>query len=371
MSFFDTAENKFQTMENSNYYAVIMAGGVGSRFWPVSTKQFPKQFHDMLGRGQSLIQRTFDRINQFVPSQNILIATNERYSELVLKQLPVVSENQLLLEPAMRNTSPCILYSALKIYDKNPDAVMLVAPSDHWIDNEDEFSRNIQTSFEACQKNDILMTLGIQPNSPNTGYGYIQFENSNDEIKKVKNFTEKPDLPTAEKFLASGEYLWNAGIFVWSVKSIIKSFQNSLPDMYDLFNVKDTYNSGKESSFIKENYSKSENISIDFGIMEKASNVHVLPVDFGWNDLGTWGSLYNKLNKDTDDNATVNSENIFRDAKGNMIRTQSGKRVVIQGLSDFIIVEKEDVLLICPKKDEQDIKQIVADVRENFGEDFV
>lgn len=348
-----------------------MAGGVGSRFWPVSTKQFPKQFHDMLGQGQSLIQRTFDRINQFVPTENILIATNERYAELVLKQLPALSENQLLLEPAMRNTSPCILYSALKIYDQNPDAVMLVAPSDHWIDNEDEFARNIQTSFKASSENDILMTLGIQPNSPNTGYGYIQFENDSDEIKKVKNFTEKPNLETAEKFLASGDYLWNAGIFVWSVKSIKSAFQNLLPEMFELFNVENIYNSSEESSFIKENYPNAENISIDFGIMEKADNVHVLPVDFGWNDLGTWGSLYNKLEKDSNSNATVNSENIFRDAKGNMIRTQSGKRVVIQGLSDFIIVEKEDVLLICPKKDEQDIKQIVADVRENFGEDFV
>lgn len=358
-------------MKNSNYYAVIMAGGVGSRFWPVSTQKYPKQFHDMLGKGQSLIQRTFDRINQFVPSENILIATNERYSDLVLQQIPSITENQLLLEPVMRNTSPCILYAALKIQSQNPDAVMLVAPSDHWIDNEDEFARNIQTSFEASSKEDILMTLGIQPNSPNTGYGYIQFENSTKEIKKVKNFTEKPDLPTAEKFVASGEYLWNAGIFVWSVNSITKAFQQSLPEMLDLFSSDNIYNTEKEKSFIQENYPKAENISIDFGIMEKASNVHVLPVDFGWNDLGTWGSLYNKLEKDSADNATVNSENIFRDARGNMIRTQSGKRVVIQGLSDYIIVEKEDVLLICPKKDEQDIKQIVSDVRENFGEDYV
>ncbi len=348
-----------------------MAGGVGSRFWPVSTQEYPKQFHDMLGTGKSLIQRTFERINNFVPSENILIATNERYSELVLQQIPSINKNQLLLEPTMRNTSPCILYSALKIYDQNPDAVMLVAPSDHWIDNEEEFSRNIQTSFEASSASDILMTLGIQPNSPNTGYGYIQFNNSNEEIKKVKNFTEKPDLETAEKFLASGDYLWNAGIFVWSVKSIVSAFKDLLPDMYQLFDVESIYNTDKESSFIKETYPKAENISIDFGIMEKAPNVHVLPVDFGWNDLGTWGSLYNKLRKDSDSNASVNSDTIFRDSKGNMIRTQSGKKVVIQGLSDFIIVEKEDVLLICPKKDEQDIKQIVSDVKNKFGEDYI
>lgn len=362
---------KLRSMKNNNYYAVIMAGGVGSRFWPVSTQEFPKQFHDMLGKGQSLIQRTFDRINDLVPSENIMIATNEKYENLVLDQLPKASKEQLLLEPAMRNTAPCILYAALKIYDQNPDAVILVAPSDHWIDDEQEFSRNIQTSFEACSKRDILMTLGIQPNSPNTGYGYIQFETSNDQIKKVKNFTEKPNLETAEKFLASGDYLWNAGIFVWSAKSIVKAFEESLPDMLSLFSCENTYNTENEVSFIQENYPQAENISIDFGIMEKAQNVHVLPVDFGWNDLGTWGSLYNKLEKDTDKNATVGSETIFRDAQGNMIRTQSGKRVVIQGLNDYIVVEKEDVLLICPKKDEQDIKQIVADVKKNFGEDFV
>lgn len=350
---------------------MIMAGGVGSRFWPVSTQQFPKQFHDMLGTGQSLIQRTFERINDLVPSENILIATNESYEELVLKQLSKASKNQLLLEPAMRNTAPCILYAALKIYEQNPDGVMLVAPSDHWIDDEKEFSRNIQTSFEACADQDILMTLGIQPNSPNTGYGYIQFETSEQEIKKVKNFTEKPNLETAEAFLASGDYLWNAGIFVWSAKSIIKAFEQSLPAMLSLFDKANVYNTNEESSFIQTHYPNAENISIDFGIMEKATNVHVLPVDFGWNDLGTWGSLYNKLEKDSNNNATVGSENIFRDASGNMVRTQSGKRVVIQGLTDYIVVEKDDVLLICPKKDEQDIKQIVADVSENFGKDFV
>lgn len=355
----------------NNYYAVIMAGGVGSRFWPVSTQAFPKQFHDMLGTGQSLIQRTFDRINALVPSENILIATNAQYESLVLEQLPKTSSNQLLLEPAMRNTAPCILYAALKIYNQNPEGVMLVAPSDHWIDHESEFIRNIETAFEACASQDILMTLGIQPSSPNTGYGYIQFEENNDPIKKVKNFTEKPNLATAEKFLASGDYLWNAGIFVWSVKSIIAAFKQSLPNMVSLFDCANTYNTNSEREFIDTHYAAAENISIDFGIMEHAKNVHVLPVDFGWNDLGTWGSLYNKLDKDANENATVGSDTIFRDANGNMIRTQSGKKVVIQGLDNFIIVEKEDVLLICPKKDEQDIKQIVADVKDQFGSDFV
>jgi mannose-1-phosphate guanylyltransferase len=355
----------------NNYYAVIMAGGVGSRFWPVSTQEFPKQFHDMLGTGDSLIQKTFERINGLVPSENILIATNERYEELVLQQLPKIGRNQLLLEPTMRNTAPCILYAALKIYNQNKEGVMLVAPSDHWIDNEPEFIRNIETSFEASAKDDILMTLGIQPDSPNTGYGYIQFEKEDSEIKKVKNFTEKPDLETAKQFLASGDYLWNAGIFVWSAKSIIKAFKEHLPNMKLLFDVEDIYNTNNEKPFVKEHYKDAENISIDFGIMERAKNVHVLPVDFGWNDLGTWGSLYNKLEKDAHQNATVGSDTIFRDANGNMIKTQHGKKVVIQGLENFIVVEKEDVLLICPKKDEQDIKQIVSEVKGTFGDNFV
>lgn len=356
----------------NNYYAVIMAGGVGSRFWPVSTQEFPKQFHDMLGTGQSLIQRTFDRINGLVPSENILIATNERYEKLVLKQLPKTSKEQVLLEPTMRNTAPCILYAALKIYQENKEGVMLVAPSDHWIDNEPEFIRNIQTSFDACAQDDILMTLGIQPSSPNTGYGYIQFSEATSAIKKVKKFTEKPNLETAQEFLESGDYLWNAGIFVWSVKSIIKAFEKSLPEMLALFSSgENAYNTDAEAQFILENYPKAENISIDFGIMERAKNVHVLPVEFGWNDLGTWGSLYQKLAKDAHQNATVGADTIFRDANGNMIKTQSGKRVVIQGLSDFIVVEKEDVLLICPKKDEQNIKQIVTEVKDTFGDMFV
>ncbi len=352
---------------NKNYYAVIMAGGVGSRFWPVSTQEYPKQFHDMLGTGESLIQRTFNRINQLIPSENILIATNKRYEDLVLKQLPKTTQQQLLLEPAMRNTAPCILYAALKIYNQNPNAVMLVAPSDHWIENETEFLKNIETSFKASAKNDILMTLGIQPDSPNTGYGYIQFEQNESAIKKVKNFTEKPQLEKAKEFLSSGDYLWNAGIFVWSAKSILNAFKEHLPEMVDILDDgNNVYNSDFEDDFIKSNYEKCENISIDFGIMERAKNVHVLPVNFGWNDLGTWGSLYNKLEKDTQENAIVGAETIFRDANGNMVRTESGKKVIIQGLDDFIVVEKDDVILICPRKDEQDIKQISAAAKDKF-----
>ena len=356
---------------NNNYYAVIMAGGVGSRFWPMSTQEFPKQFHDMLGVGETLIQRTFGRINELVPASNILVATNARYEELVLKQLPKATHNQLLLEPTMRNTAPCILYAALKVYKENPEAVMLIAPSDHWIDNEKEFIKNIDTSFKTCSESDILMTLGIQPDHPNTGYGYIQFEENSSDIKKVKNFTEKPNLEKAKDFLATGDYLWNAGIFIWSAKNIIKAFNEYLPEMVAVLDSETTYNTDLEKDFINENYEKCENISIDFGIMERAKNVHVLPVDFGWNDLGTWGSLYNKLDKDTKKNAVVDADVVFRDANGNMIKTQKNKKVIIQGLQDFIVVEKEGVLLICPRKDDQDIKQIMKDAKDNFGEDYI
>lgn len=357
---------------NKNYYAVIMAGGVGSRFWPLSTQEFPKQFHDMLGKGDSLLQRTFKRLAKLIPDENILIATNQRYKDLVLEQLVGVKEKQLLLEPAMRNTAPCIIYAALKIKEENPDGVMIVAPSDHWIDDEQTFISNIETSFQACEEQDILMTLGIQPSFANTGYGYIQFENSESDIKKVIQFTEKPELEVATQFLESGEYLWNAGIFIWSVKSIIKAFENSLPNMTRLFcEGNHVYNTEFEDDFIRTNYPAAENISIDYGIMQKAKNIYVLPVDFGWNDLGTWSSLYNKLPKDDQNNASVKGKTIFRNASGNMVSTQTKKHVIIQGLKDFIVVEKDNVLLICPKKEDQNIKQIVANVKKEFGDDLV
>ena len=358
-------------MQN-NYYAVIMAGGVGSRFWPISTQKFPKQFHDMLGTGESLLQITFKRLSKLIPRKNILIATNLQYKELVMSQLDGIDEQQLLLEPVMRNTAPCILYAALKIKQKDPEAVMIVAPSDHWIDNEEEFIRNIRTSFDYCAENDILMTLGIQPANPNTGYGYIEFDKTTNNIKKVNQFTEKPDLEAATHFIKKGNYLWNAGIFIWSIKSIVNAFEKYLPEMNTLFcEGVHVYNTEFEDDFIKDNYADAENISIDYGIMQKALNIYTFPVEFGWNDLGTWNSLYEKLNKDHDQNAVVNAKTIFRNASNNMIRTVKNKHVIIQGLNDFIVIEKDDVLLICPKKNEQEIKQIVAEVKEQFGDDLV
>jgi len=357
---------------DKNYYAVIMAGGVGSRFWPMSTEQFPKQFHDMLGTGSTLIQKTVSRFEKIIPSENILIATNKKYENLVFGQLPKISSKQLLLEPAMRNTAPCILYSAFKIYNENPDGIMVVAPSDHWIEDEQEFLKNIKTAFDFCTENDALVTLGIQPTNPNTGYGYIQFESSENELKKVKKFTEKPNLEIAEQFLKSGDYLWNAGIFVWSAKSILNAFKTHLPEMFAIFSEgENNYNTALETQFIESNYAFSENISIDFGIMEKANNVFVLPVNFAWNDLGTWSSLYHELKKDSNQNATLGGNVIYIDSANNIVQTQSKKRVVIKGLNDYIVIEKEDVMLICPKNKEQEIKQITSAVKTKFGENFV
>lgn len=350
---------KTRALKNTNYYAVLMAGGIGSRFWPVSTEEFPKQFHDLLGSGDTLIQKTFKRLQSIVPTENILILTNERYKNLVLEQLPEVSENQLIQEPAMRNTAPCILLSALKIQKQNPDAVMLVAPSDHWIENEVEFHKNINLSFKTSGQKNFLMTLGIQPTFPNTGYGYIEYENAGDTIKKVLRFTEKPDYEKAKSFIAAGNFMWNAGIFVWSVKSIVQAFEKYAPQMYQLFHkgIPD-YNTPKENAFINANYAKAENISIDYAILEKAENVYMLPATFDWNDLGTWGSLYEKLPKDKQNNAVVRAQTLLLDSSNNIIQTEKGKRVIVSNLTDYIIVDQGKTLIIVPKEKEQDIKQI-------------
>ncbi len=357
-------------MKNKNYYAVLMAGGVGSRFWPVSTQEFPKQFHDMLGTGDTLIQKTFQRLEKLIPKENIFILTNKRYNDLVLEQLPEVTQRQVVLEPAMRNTAPCILYAALKIQKENPDAIMIVAPSDHWIEDESSFTKNVELAFDFCSKNDALMTLGIEPSFPNTGYGYIEFDKaSNSAIKPVHQFREKPNYETAKGFIAQGNFLWNAGIFMWSITSVIKAFQDNQPKLFQLFqNGIKTYNTDFEDDFIRDNYAKAENISVDYAIMEKSSNVFVLSADFDWNDLGTWGSLYDKLDKDDYENAIVNAKTLAEDALGNMIRTQKDKVVVIDGLKDYIIVDKDEVLLIFPKAKEQDIKKVLQSVKTKFGE---
>jgi mannose-1-phosphate guanylyltransferase len=354
---------------NKDYYAVIMAGGVGSRLWPISTEEFPKQFHDILDAGDTLLQKTFSRLNQLIPNENIYVLTNERYLDITLEQLPKITSQQVILEPTMRNTAPCILLSALKIQKSNPNALMLVAPSDHWIEDEAAFLSDVEICFEACKKEDILLTLGIEPTFPNTGYGYIESEKSNDSIvKKVNQFREKPDYETAKKFISEGNFLWNAGIFLWSVKSIRTSFENNMSSMMELFaNGLGVYNTSEEKSFIDENYEKAENISIDYGILEKAENVYVKKASFDWNDLGTWGALHDKLDKDSDENSIVRAKSSLTDARGNMIYSASDKLIVIDGIDDYIIVDKKDVLLIFPKNKEQEIKALSAEIGKKFS----
>ncbi len=361
---------------NKNYYAVIMAGGIGSRFWPVSTEAFPKQFHDMLGTGQTLLQKTFSRLNKIIPSENIYILTNEIYLEITLQQLPDISEKQVVLEPAMRNTAPCILLSALKIKKENPNALMLVAPSDHWIEDENAFANDIQACFDAAQKTDILLTLGVEPTFPNTGYGYVEIENEieieNDGVIKVKQFREKPDYDTAKQFLAAGNFLWNAGIFIWSAKSIVASFEKYLPEMNSIFasNIA-VLNTSEEKKFIENHYSEAENISIDYGILEKAENVFVKKATFDWNDLGTWGALYDKLENDSNGNSVVNAEIFLRNSKNNIIYTSSKKLVVLDGIENYIVVDKEDVLLLFPKEKEQEIKELLKEITNKFGKKYL
>jgi mannose-1-phosphate guanylyltransferase len=358
---------------NKNYYAIVMAGGVGSRFWPVSKTTFPKQFHDMLGSGQTLLQKTVFRLQNTIPTENIRILTNSSYTKLVLEQLPQFSENQVIAEPAMRNTAPCILMASLKIHKENPEAVMIVAPSDHWIEDELAFSMDLKTAFEFAQSKDALMTLGIKPTFPNTGYGYIEYESGDNSIvKSVSQFREKPDYESAKKFISSGNFLWNAGIFVWSTKAVLKAFESLQPSMFDLFNRGNSvYNTIDEAEFVTKNYEMSENISVDYALMEHSKNVYVLAANFDWNDLGTWGSLYSKITDNNTQNAIVNARLLAQDSSGNMIKTDTNKIVVIDSLNDYIIVEENEILLIFPKEKEQDIKQLRQKVKQNFGEEHV
>ncbi len=354
-----------------------MAGGVGSRFWPVSRTEYPKQFIDFFGVGKTLIQSTYDRFLKICPAENIFIVTNEIYTEIIKKQLPDIQDNQILAEPIMRNTAPCIAYGSMKIAEINPDAIIVVAPSDHTIANSDEFIASIEQSLKAASENDCLITLGIKPSRPDTGYGYIQYiENplpTDPKILKVKIFTEKPNMELAKSFIQSGDFLWNAGIFIWSVKSINNAFKKHLPDMYDIFQLGESvYNTPDEKDFIGNAYQQCINISIDFAIMEKADNVYVLPTDFGWSDLGTWASIYDMAEKDYVGNAVIPSEQVMMFNSSNcMVNVPHEKLVILQGLHDYIVVESNNTLLICPRAEEQTVKQMVADVKSKFGTKFI
>lgn len=356
-------------MKNNNYYAILMAGGVGSRFWPASTQDHPKQFQDILGSGKSLIQITFGRLSKIIPPENIYILTNAGYTHLVKEHLPQVEDEQIVPEPAMRNTAPSILLGALKIKKKNKEALILVAPSDHWIDDDVEFTKSVETGFKAASENDKLITLGVDPGYPNTGYGYIKYNaEENTDLFKVEDFTEKPNFKKAEEFLKSGKYLWNAGIFVWSASYILQSFEKYLPEMYRLFQKGENFwNTPEETDFLEKNYSLANNISIDYGILERSDSIYVIPVYFKWNDLGTWGSLERELPQDEYKNTVVNSRLFPLNSSGNIISTQTQKVVVLDGINDYIIVETDEILLLLPKEKEQSIKELREDVRKCFG----
>jgi mannose-1-phosphate guanylyltransferase len=359
---------------NKNQYCVIMAGGVGSRFWPLSRKAKPKQFLDILGTGRTLIQQTFDRFKKIIPVENILIVSNEEYADLIAEQLPEIHANNILLEPMRRNTAPCIAYSNFKILKANPHANIIVAPSDHLILDETDFINKVTLGLEFVSKQKALLTLGIRPSRPETGYGYIQInpEKVDDHFNKVKTFTEKPDLKMAKLFVESGEFFWNSGIFIWSLPAILDAFNEHLPEIQSLFSEGvQFFNTPEEKPFIQSLYSRCKNISIDYGVMEKAKNVYVMCADFGWSDLGTWGSLYEHQHHDEKSNAITGAKVLTYDTANCIINMPNNKTVVVQGLDDYIVAESNNVLMICKKKDEQEIRTFVADVALQHGEDLV
>jgi mannose-1-phosphate guanylyltransferase len=357
----------------SNNYVLIMAGGVGSRFWPKSRNQFPKQFIDILGIGKSLLQLTYERFEKICPVKNIYILSNQQYLGLIQEQLPGIVVNNVLLEPSRNNTAPCIAYASYKILKQNPDANIVVAPSDHLILKETEFLNKISQALDYTATNDALVTLGISPTRPDTGYGYINFQNEGiDGIYKVAKFMEKPVLEKAEEYLASGDYLWNAGIFIWSAQSIQTAFQKYASEIDVLFaKGNEAYNTYSEADFINENYPKSPNISIDYAILEKADNVYAIPADIGWSDLGTWASLHEVEEKDDENNSLSVDHLHLEDTTNCIIHLPKGKAAVIKGLDDFIVVDDGKVLLIYPKGNEQEIKAVAGRMVTSYGEEYL
>lgn len=354
----------------SNNFCVIMAGGIGSRFWPLSTSATPKQFLDILGVGRSLLQLTYDRMVKIVPPENFYVVTNTQYEKTVLQQLPDLYPWQILKEPLRKNTAPCIAYGNHEIRKRSQNANIIVTPSDHLIMNEAEFLDTIRAGWEFTEKNDALLTLGITPTRPDTGYGYIQFredftEINSFKINKVKTFTEKPELEVAKVFLKSGDFVWNSGIFLWSLQAIDKAFQSYLPKVYELFE-------GKSELFVLDDvYSRCPNISIDYGIMEKAENVYVLQANFGWSDLGTWGALYENAEKDEKQNAVIGENVMMYGATNCIVSVPNRKLAVIDGLENFIVVDSADRLLICKREDEQKIRQFVNDIKFKKGDSYL
>lgn len=364
-------------MINPNYYCVIMAGGIGARFWPLSKTATPKQFIDIIGDGSTLIQKTYSRFEKICLPENIYVVTNIMYCDTVKAQLPALPEENIVLEAARRNTAPCIAYANYKIKKKNPNAVIVVAPSDHVIQKEDVFIEVIKSGMSIAAESDNLLTIGVRPSFPHTGYGYIQYEEdmtykTQNAVYKVKTFTEKPALEMARQFIECGDFLWNAGIFMWSLSTIEKAFEQFLPEINDLFKQGMVfYNTRDEKDFIHNIYQVCRNISIDYGIMEKARNVYVCAAEFGWSDLGTWGSLYDMRSKDENGNAIIGRQVKTYNTHRCIINMPKNKVAVIQGMEDYIIVDHDNVLLVCKKEDEQQIRQYVNDVQVDFGDKYV
>jgi mannose-1-phosphate guanylyltransferase len=359
-------------MNRNNLHVAIMAGGVGTRFWPSSRESNPKQFLDILGTGQSLLRSTFERFLPLVPAERIWVLTNSQYKEQVKQQIPEISNDQILCEPSRNNTAPCIAYIALKIRSIDPTAVFVVAPSDHIVLQEEEFRDNIKQAADFAQENEAIVTLGISPSRPDTGYGYIQFNAVPDKnIFKVLQFTEKPSLEKAESFLTEGNYLWNAGIFIWSTKTLINSFEKYAPEILEkLYPIVPYLNSSQEQNSVNEFYPQTPNISIDYAILEKSESVYTIPSDFGWSDLGTWKSLFEEAKKTEENNLVQAEYQILIDTKNTLIRVPNGKLVIAAGLEDYIVVDEGDVLMIYPKSKEQEIKKLTQIVKEEFGEKY-
>ena len=360
---------------DQNRYCIIMAGGIGSRFWPISRRSQPKQFLDILGTGKSFIRHTHERFAKIIPPENFLVATNSIYKPLVLEHLPELKAHQVLCEPVGRNTAPCIAYAAWRLRSVNPDATMIVTPADHLILNEEEFRKVISESAEFTERQHAMMTIGIQPSRPDTGYGYIQIDpvpvDGRPAIRKVKTFTEKPNLEMAKIFIESGEFFWNSGIFIWKVGTIMENLNEFLPELQQLFaSAEGKYGTPAEQQAIDDIYPACRSISIDFGVMEKARNVYVRCSDFGWSDIGTWGSLYQHSAKDPEGNVE-SAPCLFYDTKGCIVKNKEGKLTVIEGLEEYIVVDTDDVLMICPKSNEQNIKKFIDDVKYKIGDKFI
>jgi mannose-1-phosphate guanylyltransferase len=359
---------------DKNQYVAIIAGGIGSRFWPKSRISHPKQFIDILNTGKTLIQFTFERFAQFIPQENIYIITSKEYTELLKEQLPEVNEMNIVSEPSRKNTAPCIAFISFKVLKNNPQATLIVAPADHLILDNITFIQICKKAIHFVENNDALVTLGIKPTYPNTGYGYIQHEADavEDNIYRVKTFTEKPNLELAKTFLLSGDFLWNAGIFIWRVATILESFEIHAPEIFEVFSAeRDKFNTSEEKDALEKIYPLCTSISIDYAIMEKADNVFVIPSSFGWSDLGTWASAYDNLEKDYLGNATAGDRVMVIDSTQCMISAPNEKLLVLQGLNNFIVVDTADVLLICKKENEQEIKEYVAEVKRNIGDKYL